>query len=309
MSRKYIRTNKNYYNIVKGSKIYARIDNLEDTIFIRDFLVENSWDLDNIPDFIKKDNTYFILAVIDKKLHLLAKSDRKPVPSQIERLTRNKIRNPNNSRYGLNITRVFDIYVIKKQIASDDYIFGYYDSLCDAQFVRNFLMDHSWNVSEFSEIEFDDETGTYKVVSVIDDRVYVIDSYDSKEDIDLNASYEKFLAKVSKHKFGLASHPHLDMLKGIIPDLERQFDVKTKDEVWSFEGASSPLNDIIFNLTPFQQSVYDAIGSDTSLDEIKKSLIRYKSGNFDKKILKNIDDLIELDLIEKVNENHYKKID
>lgn len=309
MSRKYIRTNKNSYNIVKGSKIYAQIDNLEDTIFIRDFLVENSWDLDNIPDFIKKDNTYFILAVIDKKLHLLAKSDRKPVPSQIERLTRNKIRNPNNSRYGLNITRVFDTYVIKKQIASDDYIFGYYDSLCDAQFVRNFLMDHSWNVSEFSEIEFDDETGTYKVVSVIDDRVYVIDSYDSKEDIDLNASYEKFLAKVSKHKFGLASHPHLDMLKGIIPDLERQFDVKTKDEVWSFEGASSPLNDIIFNLTPFQQSVYDAIGSDTSLDEIKKSLIRYKSGNFDKKILKNIDDLIELDLIEKVNENHYKKID
>ncbi|WP_458456477.1 hypothetical protein [Methanobrevibacter sp.] len=309
MSRKYIRTNKNSYNIVKGSKIYARFDNLEDTIFIRDFLVENSWDLDNIPDFIKKDNTYFILAVIDKKLHLLAKSDRKPVPSQIERLTRNKIRNPNNSRYGLNITRVFDTYVIKKQIASDDYIFGYYDSLCDAQFVRNFLMDHSWNVSEFSEIEFDDETGTYKVVSVIDDRVYVIDSYDSKEDIDLNASYEKFLAKVSKHKFGLASHPHLDMLKGIIPDLERQFDVKTKDEVWFFEGASSPLNDIIFNLTPFQQSVYDAIGSDTSLDEIKKSLIRYKSGNFDKKILKNIDDLIELDLIEKVNENHYKKID
>lgn len=309
MSRKYIRTNKNSYNIVMGSKIYARIDNLEDTIFIRDFLLENSWDLDNIPDFIKKDNTYFILAVIDKKLHLLAKSDRKPVPSQIERLTRNKIRNPNNSRYGLNITRVFDTYVIKKQIASDDYIFGYYDSLCDAQFVRNFLMDHSWNVSEFSEIEFDDETGTYKVVSVIDNRVYVIDSYDSKEDIDLNASYEKFLAKVSKHKFGLASHPHLDMLKGIIPDLERQFDVKTKDEVWSFEGASSPLNDIIFNLTPFQQSVYDAIGSDTSLDEIKKSLIRYKSGNFDKKILKNIDDLIELDLIEKVNENHYKKID
>lgn len=309
MSRKYIRTNKNSYNIVKGSKIYARIDNLEDTIFIRDFLLENSWDLDNIPDFIKKDNTYFILAVIDKKLHLLAKSDRKPVPSQIERLTRNKIRNPNNSRYGLNITRVFDTYVIKKQIASDDYIFGYYDSLCDAQFVRNFLMDHSWNVSEFSEIEFDDETGTYKVVSVIDDRVYVIDSYDSKEDIDLNASYEKFLAKVSKHKFGLASHPHLDMLKGIIPDLERQFDVKTKDGVWSFERASSPLNDIIFNLTPFQQSVYDAIGSDTSLDEIKKSLIRYKSGNFDKKILKNIDDLIELDLIEKVNENHYKKID
>ncbi len=308
MAEKYIRNNKNSYNIVKSSKIYAKIRDLEDAIFIRDLLIKTDWDLNQIPKSIRKDDSYLVLAVIDEKVHLLARSNVKLDDESIERLTKNKIRNPNNSRYGLNITKVFDTYVIKKQIAGDDYIFGYYDNLSDAQFVRNFLLDHNWNVNEFSEIELDDETGTYKVVRVIDDNVYVIDSYDSKEEVNLNDSYEKFLAQISKHKFGLADHPHLDLLKDSIPDLERQFDVKTKDEVWSFEGASSPLDDIIFNLTPFQQSVYDAIGSNTSLDEIKKSLIRYRSKNFDKKILRNIDDLIELNLIEKVDDEHYKKI-
>lgn len=309
MAEKYIRNNKNSYNIVKSSKIYAKITDLEDAIFIRDLLIKTDWDLNQIPTSIRKDDSYLVLAVIDEKVHLLARFNVRPDDESIERLTKNKIRNPNNSRYGLNITKVFDTYVIKKQIAGDDYIFGYYDNLCDAQFVRNFLLDHNWNVNEFSEIELDDETGTYKVVSVIDDNVYVIDSYDSKEEVNLNDSYEKFLAQISKHKFGLADHPHLDLLKDSIPDLERQFDVKTKDDVWSFEGASSPLDDIIFNLTPFQQSVYDAVGSNTSLDEIKKSLIRYRSKNFDKKILKNIDDLIEMNLIEKVDSEHYKKID
>ncbi|MBE6509247.1 MAG: hypothetical protein E7Z77_07535 [Methanobrevibacter sp.] len=309
MSEKYIRNNKNSYNIVKSSKIYAKITDLEDAIFIRDLLIKTDWDLNQIPKSIRKDDSHLVLAVIDEKVHLLARFNVAPDDETIERLTKNKIRNPNNSRYGLNITKVFDTYVIKKQIAGDDYIFGYYDSLSDAQFVRNFLLDHNWNVNEFSEIELDDETETYKVIRVIDDNVYVIDSYDSKDDVNLSESYEKFLAEISKHKFGLANHPHLDLLKDSIPDLEMQFNVKTKDDVWSFEGASSPLDDIIFNLTPFQQSVYDAIGSSTSLDEIKRSLIRYKSKNFDKKILRNIDDLIEMNLIEKMDDEHYKKID
>lgn len=307
MAEKYIRNNKNSYNIVKSSKIYAKITDLEDAIFIRDLLIKTDWDLNQIPKSIRKDDSHLVLAVIDEKVHLLARFNVAPDDETIERLTKNKIRNPNNSRYGLNITKVFDTYVIKKQIAGDDYIFGYYDNLSDAQFVRNFLLDHNWNVNEFSEIELDDETDTYRVVSVIDDNVYVIDSYDSKDDVNLNESYEKFLAEISKHKFGLANHPHLDLLKDSIPDLEMQFNVKTKDDVWSFEGASSPLDDIIFNLTPFQQSVYDAIDSSTSLDEIKRSLIRYKSKNFDKKILRNIDDLIEMNLIEKIDADYYKK--
>ena len=310
MSKKYIRNNKNFYNIVKNSRIYAKIGNLEDTIFIRDFLVENDWNLDDVPDFIKNEDTYFILAVLDEKLHLLAKSSIEPTQAEIDRITKDKIRNPNNSRYGLNITKVFDTYVIKKRIAGDDYIFGYYDNIDDAQFVRNFLMDYNWNVNEFKEIEFDEESESYKIVKVIDDNVYIIDSYKKEDKIDLERSYEKFLAKISKHKFGLANHPHLDLLKDRISELESEFNVKARDDNWQLSNLdedTSPLSEIIFSLTPFQQSVYDAIDENTPIEKIEKSLIRYKSKNFTKKISKNIDELIDLNLIEKTQDNKFSK--
>ena len=310
MSERFIRENRSSFNIVKNSKIYAKIGNIEDAIFIRDFLIGNDWNLDNIPDTIKKDGNYLVLAVIDEKVHLLAKYKAEPGKDQIQKLTKNFIRNPNNSKYGLNITRVYDTFIIKKQIAGDDYIFGYYDNLEDAQFVRNFLLDNDWNVNALSEIEFDDEAENYKVISVIDDKVYVIDAYNSRDEIDFEKSYEEFLAKVSKHKYGLSSHPHLDLLKDRIPELENRFQVRAKDSVWSFDNIreeESVLSQVIFNLTPFEQSVYDAIGTDTTLEEIELSLIRYKSKNFTQKISKNIDRLIESGLIEKTGDDTFSK--
>lgn len=310
MSEKYIRQNKSSFNIVKNSRIYAKINDLEDAVFVRDLLIANDWNLDKIPKSIKKGEDYLVLAVIDEKIHLLAKCKSEVDEVRIKRLTKRFIRNPNNSRYGLNITKVFDTFVIKKQIAGDEYIFGYYDRLDDAQFVRNFLLDNQWNVNEFKEVEFDDETNTYKVICVIDEHVYVIDSYAGEKDIDLEKSYEKFLARVSKHKYGLAHHPHLDLLKDRISDLESRFNVRTRDDTWRLNDLgenASPLNEIIFSLTPFQQSVYDAIDEDTSLEKIELSLIRYKSKNFTKKISKNIDELIKLNLIKKTGDNTYSK--
>ena len=306
MAEKYIRKNN---SIVKNSKTYAKLSNLDDAITIRDLLVGVDWNLDEIPQIIRQDDNYLVLAVIDEKIHLLSKYKSEPDRQTVENLTKKRIRNPNNSRYGLNISKVFDTYVIKKRIAGEDYIFGYYDSLEDAEFVRNFLLGNEWNVSKFRDIEFDDETDTYKVVKVIDDKVYVLDSFDTPQ-IDLNKSYEQFLSKISKHKYGLSNYPHLDFLTPRIAELEDELNVKAKDDYWSFENISddsSPLNDIIFKLTPFEKSVYDAIDGETSLDEIEHSLIRYKSKNFDKKILKNIDKLIGLNLIENVGYGIFRK--
>lgn len=306
MSEKYIRQNKNSCTIVKNSKTYAKLDNLDDAIFIRDFLVENRWNLSQTPQILKKDDNYMVLTIHEDKIHLLAKYKQKPDEGTIDNLINKHKRNPNNSKYGLNITRVFDTFVIKKQIAGDDYIFGYYDRLEDAEFVRNFLMDHNWNVNDFNQIEFDEDTDTYKVVMVIDDKVYILDSFEN-ENIDLNKAYEEFLAKISKHKYGLASYPHLDLLKNSIKNLEEEFNIKTKDENWNLkDSVENPLDDIIFTLTPFQQSVYDAIDGETSFDEIKRKLIRYKSKNFESKIDKNLSQLIDLGFVEKQGENYIK---
>lgn len=306
---KYIRENKTSYAIVKSSKTYAKIESLDDAVFIRDLLVNNDWDLNKTPQIIKKDDNYLVLTVYEDKIYLLAKYKKKPDEDTVNKLIKRHERNPNNSKYGLNITKVFDTYVIKKQIAGDDYIFGYYDDLGDAEFVRNFLMDNNWNVNEFEIINYCEDSNEYKVVKVIDDNVYVLDSFFS-DNIDLKKSFEEFLAKISKHKYGLANYPHLDLLKDKIPQLEEELDVKVRDDYWDFsnaDGENEALNQIIFTLTPFQKSIYDAIDGESSFEDIKKALIRYKSKNFEDKINKNLNQMIDMNIIKKEG-NFYKKV-
>ena len=308
MSEKYIRENKRSCSIVKGSRTYAKTSNLEDAIFIRDFLVEIDWNLDEVPQILERDDDYLVLATYDEKIHLLARYRQKPDDETVTKLVKKHMRNPNNSQYGLNISKIEDTYVISKQIAGDSYVFGLYDSLSDAEFVRNFLMDHNWNVNEFDRIEYNEDTDTYWAVLVIDDYVYVLDSFDTAE-IDLDKTYEEFLSRISKHKYGLANYPHLDRLKNKIDVLEDELNVKATDDFWMFGGeieAEDALTDIIFSLTPFEKIVYDAIDKKATFEEIKQKLARYRSKNFDEKINRNLDSLISKGMIKKEGDFYIK---
>lgn len=306
MSEKYIRQNTNSYSIYKNSKNYGKFKNIDDAIFAREILIENSWQLNNIQEVYEKNNNYIITKIIDEKIHFIGKYKQKPTKEQIQKETKKYIRNPNGSKYGVNITRVFETFIIKKQIMGDEYIFGYYDNLEDASFVRNHLLDNMWNIDSFSKIMHDEETQTCKITDVISDKIYIIDTYSMKDDVNLEKSYQKFLSKITKHKHGLASHPYLDELTEIIPELEKRYNVKTQDETWHFtENISNPLTEVIFTLTPWQKIVYDSV-EDSTFDEIKKNLIRYRSKNFDEKISKNLDELISLGLIEKNNGKYIK---
>lgn len=305
MKRKYIRQNKNSFSIVRANRTYVKLDDLDIALFLRDLLVENDWNLDSLNETCEYDGQYIVLAIIDDRIHVLLKSKERPSRSQISDLTKRKMRNPHNSRYGLNITRVFDTFIIKKQIAGDDYVFGYYDTLEDAEFARNHLMDNMWDVNSFSQIQYDEDSKNYRVTEVIDDKVYVLGSFESKNDIDLDKIHAEFLNRITKHKLGLAEHQYLDELTDRIPELEEKFNTKAQDGTWDFKNTENPLNDIIFNLTPFQKSVYDAV-DDSTVGDIEKALIRFRSGNFTQKIQKNLDELIEKGLICK-NQNHYIK--
>ena len=305
MSERYIRENKSSFVITKSSRTYGKFDTLEDALFLRDELIENDWDLDSIDEIYNVGGVYIVVKQIDGRLQVLVRASEKPSVEEIERLVKKQIRNPNNSKYGLNITRIFDIYIIKKRIAGDDYIFGYFDNLSDAEFVRNFLLDHKWNVNEFSQIEYDEDTSTFKVIEVIDEKAYVLGTFESESQIDITKSHEEFLNKITKHKLGLAQHSNLDELTDKIPELEAMFNTKARDDVWSYDNAQDPLNDVIFTLTPFQKIVYDAV-DDSTFEDIKRALIRYSSGNFDEKIQRNLDELENQGLISK-NQNNYIK--
>ena len=91
--------------------------------------------------------------------------------------------------------------------------------------------------------------------------------------------------------------------------LEEELNVKVKDDYWDFgnvTGKAQALDEIIFTLTPFQKSIYDAIDDSSTFEDIKKAMIRYKSKNFDEKIDKNLGELIEMNLVVK-DGNYYKK--
>ena len=311
MSEKYIRKNKNNFTVVKNSRTYGKYDSLDVAVFARDLLVSSDWQLDNIHDEIFEiDNGYLVFKVIDDKLFCLGQFSEKPTFDAISKLTRKKIRNPNNSKYGLNISRLFDNYVIKKQIAGDEYIFGVFDNLEDATFSRNFLLEHDWDVNAFGEIEFCDETDTYKIVEVFDDRIYILASYETLAEAEKNLENAKseFLNKIFKHKNGLANYPHLDILTDCIDELENDFQLKTQDDFWNIGDVENPLEDIIFNLTPWQKIIYDNAGDEFTFQQLKVKLKRYESKNFDKKIQRYLDELQELNLIEKLDDDVYRKV-
>lgn len=311
MSEKYIRKNKNNFTVIKNSRTYGKYDSLDVAVFARGLLVSSDWQLDNIHDEIFEiDNGYLVFKVIDDKLFCLGQFSEKPTFDAISKLTRKKIRNPNNSKYGLNISRLFDNYIIKKQIAGDEYIFGVFDNLEDATFSRNFLLEHDWDVNAFGEIEFCDETDTYKIVEVFDDRIYILASYETLAEAEKNLENAKseFLNKIFKHKNGLANYPHLDILTDRIDELENDFQLKTQDDFWNIGDVENPLEDIIFNLTPWQKIIYDNAGDEFTFQQLKVKLKRYESKNFDKKIQRYLDELQELNLIEKLDDDVYRKI-
>ena len=311
MSEKYIRKNKNNFTVVKNSRTYGKYDSLDVAVFARDLLVSSDWQLDNIHDEIFEiDNGYLVFKVIDDKLFCLGQFSEKPTFDAISKLTRKKIRNPNNSKYGLNISRLFDNYIIKKQIAGDEYIFGVFDNLEDSIFSRNFLLEHDWDVNAFGEIEFCDETDTYKIVEVFDDRIYILASYETLAEAEKNLENAKseFLNKIFKHKNGLANYPHLDILTDRIDELENDFQLKTQDDFWNIGDVENPLEDIIFNLTPWQKIIYDNAGDEFTFQQLKVKLKRYESKNFDKKIQRYLDELQELNLIEKLDDDVYRKV-
>ena len=113
MSEKNIYKIKERYKIEKSvngkSKIFAILNFLDDAVYIRGILEDNNWDLNAVGEIYKKDDNYIVLKVIDDRLHLLGKYKKKPTNEQIEGLVKKQIRNPNNSRYGLNISKVLAV--------------------------------------------------------------------------------------------------------------------------------------------------------------------------------------------------------
>lgn len=314
MAEKYIQKKSNYFYLNK-SRNFGKFKHMDEAIYARDLLLKRNWDIDEIQDHIFELNSkYYYLKVIDDKIHIFGDFESVPDDKSIEKIIKNYLRNPNNTKYGLNISRIEDVFVIRKQIFGDEYIFGVFNNLKDAQFIRNFLLENQWDVNALSQVEYDDETDTYKIVEVIDDKAYVLGSFESQkianENID-NARKE-FIGSVYKHKYALSNLPHLNDLTDRIDELKTIFNVDYEDGVWSFDNAEKQedaLNKIIFNLTPWQKIIYDNMGDDPIfIDELMSKIKTYKSKNFKSKVEKYLKELIDLGIVEELQDKSYVKV-
>ena len=310
MKEKYIRKGKKYYTIVKSGKIFGKYLSEDYAIFARDYLVSNDWDLNNISQFVVLINDFYsVVCVVDEKLCILGSFEESPTKYEIQEVINNYRRNPNNSRYGLNIVNEFGVYIIRKQIFNDVYTFGVYDNLPDATFVRNLLLDNDWSVDKIEGIMFDDVEGNYGIIKVIDDKACVLKRFDNiNSAFDGNhEAYNEFVIKIYKNKKRLASYPHLDCFRDIADELysEIEDDGSILNVISNYEGNN--LSEVLFNLTPWQKLIYDGINDEITFDKLLDNLKGYKSKNFEKKVDKYLNELIDLNLIKKEN-GVYKKV-
>ena len=76
--------------------------------------------------------------------------------------------------------------------------------------------------------------------------------------------------------------PYLDELADKLSEIEERFIIKFSDKLRLYDNL---FDEVKFNLTPFQKSVYDAI-DDSTVDDIGKSLLVFKTPNSTKNNLK-----------------------
>ena len=233
-------------------------------------------------------------------------------------------KNPFNSRYGLYVYKSLGYYQVRKSIYGNHRLFGVYDNLDHAYFVRDFLMENEWDVTRFGEIEFNGQTQKFYVIKVID-RVFVLGEFDTFEEARDNATecYKDCLANIFKYKNGIEVHDDLNHLKWQFDQLYDEFDRTVEDnEFWLIDRLpkieepskakkSKYTLESLYGLTPWQKIIRDEIRkldkSVFTFDELKNSLLRYKTKNFDKKVRKHLDELIDLDLVRCLGDDVYEK--
>ena len=272
----------------------------------------------NNPIRLKVVNVDYFDPPCEDKSHKRAMKRLSPVQIRYES------KNPFNSKYGLYVYKSNGYYQVRKSIHGDYRLFGVYDNLDHAYFIRDFLMENEWDTNRLGDIEFNEGMQKYYVIKVID-RVFVLGEFDTFEEAEDNIyeCYKDFLANIFKHKNGIETHEDLNFLIWQFDQLYLEFDQTVKDdEFWlidrlpKLEQSPKPKKskysfDSLYGLTPWQKTMRDEIRKLEkdifTFDELKDSLSRYKTKNFDMKVRKHLNELVDLGLVKALGNDVYEK--
>ena len=251
---------------IKYLSSFLKIKNMESSLELDDFSFFNSYNLVNQISDIK---------INDKRVS----GDKKTSDN-------------NMSKYGSNIYKYGDYFTINKQINRKHINFGKFDSLEDATFVKNILVENDWVLSRIKNKDCIYQNGDcYWIIKSFKNKLHILGKFRSYEDADEHVNWltEEFKNNEDFEMYISSSNDHFD---------------------------SKNLDDIIDGLKGWEKLVFNAINEIESnvfsLDDLKRldvfKMYQFEDESIESTIVDNLNKLSDLKLIRILGNNYFKKV-
>ena len=327
------------------NRIYGTYSSYDEAIFVRNILKEHDWDIDYFinNNIFKKDGEYVIFVKLEDRIRLLSTYDKyEDAVDQLDYMIEDFKVNKSHSRKAKYIYKVKNKYIIQKFYKGKMRVFGRFSTFDEAVTIKKLLTKLNWDISKINdEDNIFKIHGEYAVVLKDNEQLYLLGIFPTYEEALKNGNAlisdkVTFLNSVAnpyskKNKHIQKSSRGFSVSKRIDGDLINFGTYDTYDEAvaardefkadnWKTNEKptqeSVDLNSIIFNLTRWQKVVFDVIENldkDTfNFDDLMKfrsSFTRFITpSKVEKKVKSNIEDLVNLNLLEKLDDETYKKL-
>lgn len=322
---------------------FGSFRSLYDAKFVRNTLMDIDWNIDNLEDIYYNEfsDTYDVVGVYKNKIKILESFD------SIEDAQNNLQDVLDRFEYKKMVFDEDYIQENGNQFAihdSDSKYFGSFKSFEDACTVRDFLVENNWDLTNFDYNSIYHINGYYWRFVKFKSYLRIVGKYENFDDAFLNQNnisdyslkdltnpdnqYLEINRNIIKRKGKFEVTKRIDGQKisfGIFDT--RQEAIKARDEFesngWEIDyDENSIFNDsyqdsfqeIVFNLTLWQKLIYDAIDKmDCDIfyfdDLINHNTLRpYKRGNFNSKVEKYLNELIDLNLVRKIGDGSFRAL-
>ena len=327
------------------NRIYGTYSSYDEAIFVRNILKEHDWDIDYFinNNIFKKDGEYVIFVKLEDRIRLLSTYDKyEDAVDQLDYMIEDFKVNKSHSRKAKYIYKVKNKYIIQKFYKGKMRVFGRFSTFDEAVTIKKLLTKLNWDISKINDKDNIFKIhGEYAVVLKDNEQLYLLGIFPTYEEALKNGNAlisdkVTFLNSVAnpyskKNKHIQKSSRGFSVSKRIDGDLINFGTYDTYDEAvaardefkadnWKTNEKptqeSVDLNSIIFNLTRWQKVVFDVIENldkDTfNFDDLMKfrsSFTRFITpSKVEKKVKSNIEDLVNLNLLEKLDDETYKKL-
>ncbi len=324
--------------------IYGYYPSYDEAVFIRKLLKDNNWDMDYFIDnnIFQKDDEYVIIAKLDDKIRFLTTFDKYEDALNQRNNVIEDFEIKSHKRKAKYIYKVKNKYVIQKFHNGKMRVFGRYKAFTEAVNIKRLLIELNWDISKINDSgnifkihkEYTvilEDSGQLHLLGIFhsynealknrDKLLYDKISY-------LNSEFNHYSKKnknIRKTKRGYDVSKRINgelIVFGVYNTYEEA--LKARDQLiennWTIPEKptekSDDLNSIIFNLTRWQKVVFDVIENLgkkifqlEELEEFQSSFTRFTTPDkVSKKVKINVESLVNLGLLEKIDDKTYKKL-